>query len=75
MAGLEPVSVLRRQLSWTMDANPHEVERIAKNARRLAMRHYDGDEPPVSGTELERYAYSERQSWELLMDELGIEYE
>lgn len=64
------------QAKWGLGVEKPRVEKRARQAYRNTFHWYDGEGPPDGvDTPIERYAYSEREHWEAVMDELDIEYD
>lgn len=64
------------QAKWGLGVQKPRVEKRARQAYRNTFHWYDGEDEPEWGNDpVERYAYSEREHWEAVMDELDIEYE
>lgn len=70
------VSLGISQARWGLGIDRPALNRRVRRAYRNSFIWYDGDgSPAVDSPEVERYAYSEREHWEAVMDELGIEYD
>lgn len=65
-----------QQAWWGLWIDRPSVARRARKAYNNTLFWYDGATPPgPNSSDVERYAYSERQHWRAVMDALDIPYD